>query len=127
PARLSREATENKVVVWVGAAAAGGAVAAGQAGDDAPSPPACPAVYVVLSGRLALVRDLDSPRAASEVARFIAYNYERYKLRPVVRSELEAMSIVARWLKERTPDNGKVISLTGPGFDPNSLEMRNAG
>jgi hypothetical protein len=82
---------------------------------------------VVLSGRLALVRDLDSPQAANEVAQFIAHNYERYKLRPVLRSELEAMSIVVRWLKERAPDDGNVIPLTGPGFDTNLLEIRRAG
>jgi len=45
-------------------------------------------------------------------------NYELYKLRPVVRAELEAMTIVARWLKERASTDGRVIPITGAVFDP---------
>ncbi len=32
------------------------------------------------------------------------------------------MSIVARWLRERGPDEGRVIYLTSPTFEPNTLE-----
>jgi len=142
-ARLSRVVTENNVVIVVdgcavaaaptsvagcansaastSAAGIGGAqgptiVAGGP--PSPPAPPACAAAYVVLSGRLALRRELDSPQAAEEVAQFIAGNYELYKLRTVTRAELETMTIVARWLKERAPSDGIVIRLTGPSFDP---------
>jgi DNA polymerase-3 subunit epsilon len=136
PAAVALAGAEVDAVTMTDAAAstdgaAAGRVAAEQAGakEDRLKPVllGCPAVYVVLSGRLTLVRDLDSPQAANEVAQFIAHNYERYKLRPVLRSELEAMSIVVRWLKERAPDDGNVIPLTGPGFDTNLLEIRRAG
>jgi len=81
----------------------------------------CPVAYVVLSGKLALMREVDSPQAESDIAQFVAGNYELYKLRPVVRAELEAMTIVARWLKERASTDGMVIPITGPVLDPACL------
>jgi DNA polymerase III subunit epsilon len=104
--RLSRVVTENNVVIVV-------------PGSTAESSRAV--VYVVLSGRLALVRELDSAEAASEIAAFVADNYERYKMRHVVRGELEAMTIVARWLKERSPDDGRLIFLNEPAVEPAAL------
>jgi excinuclease UvrABC nuclease subunit len=116
--RLSRVLTENNlVIVMKGAEPITGASAA----NDTSQPISSPLAYVVLSGRLALIRELDSVQAAGEVARFIADHYELYKLRPVLRTELESMSIVARWLKERTPDDGKLIWLDGPALDPRLL------
>ncbi|HKV55407.1 MAG TPA: exonuclease domain-containing protein [Candidatus Binataceae bacterium] len=106
--RLSQVVTENNLVIVV-------------RGEYASQP--CPAAYVVLSGRLALVRDLDSPHAAFEIARFIADNYKLYQLKPVLRSELEAMMAVARWLKERDPADGEITTLASPLFDPNCLNL----
>jgi excinuclease UvrABC nuclease subunit len=103
--RLSRIVTENNLVIVTGAAAA----------------PDGRAAHVVLSGRLALSRELDSADASAEVAAFVAQNYERYRARPVERVELEEMTIVARWLRERDPDDGRLIYLTGPRFDPAAL------
>lgn len=90
--RLSRVVTENNLVIVT-------------AGD---------AAYVVLSGRLALARDLASRGAAEEIAAFVAANFDRYRLRPIARGELEEMAIVARWLKERAPGDGRLIHLDGP-------------
>ena len=76
----------------------------------------------MLSGRLALAREnLDSPEVAAEIAAFVADNYERYRCKPVARDELEAMTMVARWLRERDPDDGRLIHLTGPRIDPAAL------
>ena len=100
--RLSQVVTENNVVIVTGAG-----------GDRC--------AHVVLGGRLALSRALDSSDAAIEVAAFVADNYERIRLRPVERGELEAMTIVARWLKERHSDEGKVIHLSGAPLDPMRL------
>ena len=72
----------------------------------------------MLSGRLATTRRLDGAEAASEVREFVAANYERYKLKAVERGELEQMSIVARWLRERAPDEGRLLYLNGPQLDP---------
>ena len=115
--RLSRVVTENNLVIVLGGPPAEAAASAN--GDNSP-PPASgewSVAYVILSGRLALVREVDSPNAQSEVTQFVAQNYELYKLRPVVRGELEAMTIVARWLKERSPNDGKVIPINGAAFD----------
>jgi hypothetical protein len=76
------------------------------------------AAHVVLSGRLAMTRRLESEEVAGEVREFVEANYERYKLKAVERGELEEMSIVARWLRERTPDEGRLIYLSGPHLDP---------
>ena len=85
--------------------------------DAAPAPVA----YVVLGGRLALVRELDSPAAACDIAAFVAENYQRYRERPIVRDELEAMTIIARWLKERDASDGRVIHLNGGFVEPQAL------
>jgi hypothetical protein len=79
--------------------------------------------HVVLSGRLAMTRRLEDEESAREVHEFVAGNYERYKLKQVERGELEEMSIVARWLRERAPDEGRLIYLSGPAFDPAALRM----
>lgn len=105
--RLSRVVTENTFVIVT------------QSGDDAS--PSVPVAYVVLSGRLALARDIGSREAAEEIAAFVSANFDRYRLRPVVRGELEEMTIVARWLKERTPDDGTLIHLTGPSVDVETI------
>jgi DNA polymerase-3 subunit epsilon len=74
--------------------------------------------YVVLSGRLALVRELDSSAAVDEIAAFVAENYERFALQPIARGELETMAIVARWLRERSADDGRLIYIDGPRLEP---------
>ena len=99
--KLSRVVTENNLVIVF---------------DGAPS-----AVYVILSGRLALTQEVSASEDASIVTDFVAANYERYKLKAVTRDELEPMMIVARWLKERTADEGRLIYLTGPAVDPRLL------
>jgi hypothetical protein len=104
--RISRVVTENNLVIVVRPATAGASSAV---------------AYVVLSGRLALIRELDSPVAASEIAAFVADNYERIRMRAVVRGELEAMAIIARWLRERTPGDGHLIYLNGPQLDPAAI------
>ena len=77
--------------------------------------------YVVLSGRLALTRELDDPASAEMVAAFVAENFERFAMRPVERGELEAMAIVARWLRERAADDGRLIYLNGPKLEPAAI------
>jgi DNA polymerase III subunit epsilon len=72
-----------------------------------------PVAYMILSGRLALTREIDSIHAANAVSLFVAENYDRYRMRPVARGELEAMTIVARWLRERDSADGRLIYLTG--------------
>jgi DNA polymerase III subunit epsilon len=103
--RLSQVVTENNLVIVTGT------------GVDR-------AAHVVLGGRLAMTRLLDSFDAASEVAFFIAQSYERIRLRPLERGDLEAMTIVARWLKERPADEGRLIYLTSAQFDPALLVDR---
>ena len=99
--RLSQVVTENNLVIMTGT------------DDDR-------AAHVVLSGRLAMTRQLDSPDAADDIARFIAANFERYRIAPITRAELEPMMIVARWLRERR-DEGRVIPLNSPQLDPAML------
>lgn len=99
--RLSQVVTENNLVIVTGA------------GEDR-------AAHVVLSGRLAMTRQLDSPQAGEDVARFVADNFDRYRALPIARHELEPMMIVARWLRERS-DEGAVINLTGPQIDPSAI------
>ncbi len=100
--RLSEVVTENNLVIVTGE------------GADR-------AAHVVLSGRLAMTRRPENAEAAAEVRDFVAANYERYKLKAVERGELEEMSIVARWLRERTPDEGRLVYLTAPHLDPAAL------
>ncbi|MHB8381456.1 MAG: exonuclease domain-containing protein [Candidatus Binataceae bacterium] len=100
--RLSQVVTENNLVIITG--------------DDAAR-----TAHVVLAGRLAMVRALDSADAPREVSAFVADNYERYRARPIARGELEAMTIVARWLHERQPDEGRLVYLNGARLDPAAL------
>jgi DNA polymerase-3 subunit epsilon len=101
--RLSQVVTENNLVIVTG-----------EDGDRA--------AHVVLAGRLAMTAQLEVSGAALEVAAFVANNYERFTLKPVERGELEAMAIVARWLRERPSDEGRLIHLTGPHLDPALLD-----
>jgi DNA polymerase III subunit epsilon len=100
--RLSQVVTENNLVIVTGEGAQRTA-------------------HVVLSGRLALTRVLDGAGAAREIATFVEANYERFRARPVARGDLEPMTIVARWLRERGADEGRLIYLTGPRLDPSAL------
>jgi DNA polymerase-3 subunit epsilon len=100
--RLSQVVTENNLVIVTG-----------DNGDRA--------AHVVLAGRLAMTRMLDEAGAAQEVAEFVASNYERFNLKPVERGELEAMSIVARWLRERPSDEGRLVYLNNARLDPTFL------
>src|SRR5216683_1273666 len=102
------QAAESSVQIGAGAASPR---------DAAPAPVA----YVVLGGRLALVRELDSPAAACDIAAFVAENYDRYRERPIVRDELEAITIIARWLRERDASDGRVIYLNGGFVEPQAL------
>jgi hypothetical protein len=67
-----------------------------------------------------MTRQLDSPEAPEEVARFVAVNFDRYRALPIARADLEPMMIVARWLRERG-DEGRVIRLSGPQLNPAAL------
>jgi DNA polymerase-3 subunit epsilon len=102
--RLSQVVTENNLAIVTGE-------------------PDARTAHVVLAGRLAISRALDSPDAPREVAEFVADNFERFRARPIARGELEAMTIVARWLRERAPDEGRLIYLTGGRLDPAALEQ----
>jgi excinuclease UvrABC nuclease subunit len=104
--RLSRVVTENNLVIVVG----------GRVGANVST-----LAHVVLSGRLALSQPLASPADAQAVVEFVAANYERYRARPVVRDELDAMTIVARWLVERDPADGRLMHLRGPNLEPSML------
>jgi DNA polymerase-3 subunit epsilon len=107
--RLSRVVTETNLVVLID----------GRAVDQ--TVPATPVAYVILSGRLALTREMALADDAIAIADFVAANYERYKLDAVSRDELEPMMIVARWLKERAPDDGRLVPLSGPSLNPRLL------
>ena len=122
--RLSRVVTENNLVIVLGEEPAESAASDTRLG---PVSTGTRVAYVVLSGRLALMHELDSPQAEFDVAQFIARNYEQYKVRPVIRSELEPMMIVARWLKERTSSDGRLISIDAATFDPAWLRGSSLG
>jgi DNA polymerase-3 subunit epsilon len=107
--RLSRVVTENNLVVVIDSCAFD---------QDSAAPSLA---YVILSGRLALTREVASSADAIAIADFVAANYERFKLRAVTREELEPMMIVARWLKERAPNDGRIVPLSGPSMDPQLL------
>jgi DNA polymerase III subunit epsilon len=100
--RLSQVVTENNLVIVTG-----------EDGDRA--------AHVVLAGRLAMTRELDDSGAVHEIAGFVADNYERFNSKPVERGELEEMAIVARWLRERPSEEGRLIYLSGPHLDPAAL------
>ncbi|HVA82354.1 MAG TPA: exonuclease domain-containing protein [Candidatus Binataceae bacterium] len=106
--RLSEVVTENNLVIITG-------------GDGSGRSEFPRTAHVVMAGRLAMTRALDSADAAGEVAAFVAGNFERYRARPVARGDLEAMTIVARWLRERAPDEGRLVYLSGPRLDPAAL------
>jgi DNA polymerase III subunit epsilon len=90
-----------------------------------PAPPtnqsAYPVAYVILSGRLALACEIDSAGAARAVCAFVAENYDRFRMRAVARGELEAMTIVARWLRERDATDGRLIHLNGAHLEPRAI------
>ena len=100
--RLSQVVTENNLVIVTG--------------DNRDR-----AAHVVLAGRLAMTRELNDSGAVREVAAFVAGNYERFNSKPVERGELEEMAIVARWLRERPSDEGRLVYLNGPHLDPAAL------
>ena len=52
---------------------------------------------------------MDSQDAAGEVSRFIGGTFERYRMLPIARAELEPMMFVARWLCERREEGGCFI------------------
>jgi DNA polymerase-3 subunit epsilon len=100
--RLSRLVTENNFAIVVGVG---------------PSM----RVHVVLSGRLAWTSPLGGSGDAHAIAGFIAANYEPYRARPVMREELGAMAIVARWLLERDSADGRLLRIDSPKIDPAEL------
>jgi DNA polymerase-3 subunit epsilon len=100
--RLSQVVTENNLVIVTG-----------EDGDRA--------AHVVLAGRLAMTRELNDSGAVHEIAAFVADNHERFNSKPVERGELEEMAIVARWLRERPSEEGRLIYLNGPHLDPAAL------
>jgi DNA polymerase-3 subunit epsilon len=110
--RLSRVIAENNLIIVTGEAKASAGNDTGTRdksleGIDA----AGPNVYVILSGRLSLKRTLDSCATAQQIAEFAVANFDRYRTSPVTRDELEPMMIVARWLAERSPSDGRLIYL----------------
>lgn len=119
--RLSRVVTENNLVIVLGEQGVEAPACANNDSAGVSGPDACPLAYVVLSGRLALVRELDSAQAGTEIAHFITRNFELYKAQPIIRVDLEPMGIVARWLKERAPTDGRIIPVSGATFDPTWL------
>ncbi len=76
---------------------------------------------MVLGGRVALTIGLERAGRDREVRRFVAANYDRYRVKPITRDELEPMTIVSRWLREREPDEGRVIFLNGPHLPGEAL------
>jgi DNA polymerase III subunit epsilon len=133
--RLSRVVIENNLVIIISPPPAGSAIALHDKNDDGSNPAASaadsladvspaftyPVAYVILSGRLALTREIDSPGAANAVSAFVAENYDRYRMRAVARGELEAMTIVARWLRERDAADGRLIYLNGASVEPSAI------
>jgi DNA polymerase-3 subunit epsilon len=122
--RLSRVVTENNLVIVIAPRAAESNLSESQ--EDSlqaapPAPVAYPLAYVILSGRLALIREIDSFGAAGAVSAFVAENYDRYRMRAVARGELEAMTIVARWLRERDAADGRLIYLNGAQVEPGAI------
>jgi DNA polymerase-3 subunit epsilon len=123
--RLSRAITENNLVIVIKPCTApviGEAeTTAAKTSNDSRI------VYVVLAGRLAMTHrcegaDETSAQAEGEkIAAFVADNFERYRLRPVARPELEAMTIVARWLRERDSSDGQLMYLNGPKADMTAI------
>jgi DNA polymerase-3 subunit epsilon len=127
--RLSRVVTENNLVIVIAPPRANSNPAATatispppQAIDASQAEKATnPIAYVVLSGRLALTREIDSIGDANAVSAFVADHYDRYRMRPVARGELEAMTIIARWLRERDAADGRLIYLNGATVEPGAI------
>jgi excinuclease UvrABC nuclease subunit len=95
--RLSRVVTENNLAI----------VFLPDAGHETAR------IHVVLAGRLAAARELDTPDAPERIAAFVAAHYDLYRSRTLGRGKIEAMAIVARWLRERAADDGRIIHLNG--------------
>ncbi len=112
--RLSRVVTENNLIIVIAAPSTDGSPAS-------PARPTYPVAYVILSGRLALTREIDSLSAASAVSAFVAENCDRYRMRAVARGELEAMTIAARWLRERDASDGRLIYLNGANVEAGAI------
>jgi DNA polymerase-3 subunit epsilon len=91
--RLAQIVTENNLLILLG-------------------PPQARTAYVVLSGRLAMKMAIDTADAIDRIANFVCNNFEVYRARPVHPAELEEMTIVARWLRERTPEDGKIVFIS---------------
>ena len=122
--RLSRVVTENNLVIVIAPRQAGSnseAAATNSSADASPARSANPVAYVILSGRLVQTREIDSIGAANAVSAFVAENYDRYRMRPIARGELEAMTIVARWLRERDSADGRLIYLNGATLEPGAI------
>jgi DNA polymerase-3 subunit epsilon len=119
--RLSRVVTENNFVIILGGQCATILDGPNEEGSLEPVTTEPPVAYVILSGRLALMREIESQQAQSAIAHFVVQNYELYKRLPIARAELEPMMIVARWLKERAPADGRIIPINGPRFEPTWL------
>ena len=100
--RLRQAVTENNLVIVTGAGASRLA-------------------YVVLSGRVALTIGISEPHASEEVRRFVAANFDRYRVKPIARDELEPMTIVSRWLREREYEEGQLIFLNGSHLPSEAL------
>jgi DNA polymerase III subunit epsilon len=129
--RLSRVVTENNLVIVIAPSQAGSNSAAPATPSSANSSPAAdvlqaenlasPIAYVILSGRLAMTSEIDSIGAANALSAFVAEHYDRYRMRPVARGELEAMTIIARWLRERDAADGRLIYLNGATVEPGAI------
>ena len=121
--RLSRTITENNLLIVIKPSSVPVKTEAEPETTAEVIPTGKRIVYVILSGRLAWTRECDAGDEASaqvqadKIAAFVADNFERYRLRPVARPELEAMTIVARWLREREAADGQLIYLNGPAVD----------
>lgn len=108
--RLSRIVIENNLLIITRSAAATGAAHRAT-------------IRVVLSGRLAFERRMESgdglEDSIRDVVRFVRDNFQKYRGTPIARDELEAITIVARWLREREPGEGSLLHLDGaePSID----------
>ena len=104
-ARLSRVVTENNLAIVF----------------PSDETHAAARVHIVLAGRLAMTRELDASDAPERLAAFVAANYDLYRSRTPARGELEAMTIVARWLRERDAAGGRIINFSGPRLEPATI------
>ncbi len=112
--RLRQAVIENNLVIVTGPNPSDAA-----AGAD--SWPVKKTAYLVLSGRLAFIVELGEQQALERLRDFVAANYEPYRVKPISRDELEPMTIVARWLREREPGDGRLIFLDGPQLPVTAL------